>query len=182
MLGQKTPVILVAVGRKGIDFMRRYGREMRAEFSQLGDRPSLLDTLAYRASSSMITPMAMSMKSTSSTHGLSPRWYRRRQWKSYCPSNRRQVIRRKAGILITNPTQRMSWGSLTAVRRNGNISRDSGVNRQRTISQNGCHAQRDGQCGRADSRFDPAYNKARQEAITTELLDISGGAAALAKV
>ena len=26
--------------------MRRYGREMRAEFTRLGDRPSLLDTLA----------------------------------------------------------------------------------------------------------------------------------------
>ena len=26
--------------------MRRYGREIRAEFTQLGDRPSLLDTLA----------------------------------------------------------------------------------------------------------------------------------------
>ena len=46
VLENKTPVTLVGVGRKGIDFMRRYGREMRAEFTQLGDRPSLLDTLA----------------------------------------------------------------------------------------------------------------------------------------
>ena len=46
ILEQKTPVTMVSVGRKGIDSMRRYGREIRAEFSQLGDRPSLLDTLA----------------------------------------------------------------------------------------------------------------------------------------
>ena len=45
ILEQSAPVSIVAVGRKGIDFMRRYSRDMRAEFSRLGDRPSLLDTL-----------------------------------------------------------------------------------------------------------------------------------------
>ncbi len=45
ILSQKTPVSLVLVGRRGIGFMRRYGREIRAEFSRIGDKPSLLDTL-----------------------------------------------------------------------------------------------------------------------------------------
>jgi len=45
ILEQEVPVSLVAVGRKGRDFMRRYGREIRAEFTNLGDRPSWLDTL-----------------------------------------------------------------------------------------------------------------------------------------
>ena len=45
ILGQSVPVTLITVGRKGRDFMRRYGREIRAEFTGLGDRPSLLDTL-----------------------------------------------------------------------------------------------------------------------------------------
>ena len=45
MLEQAASVTLVAVGRKGFAFMRRCGRDIRAEFSQLGDRPSLLDTL-----------------------------------------------------------------------------------------------------------------------------------------
>ena len=44
-LKQSVPVTIVAVGRKGRDFMSRYGRDICAEFSQLGDRPSLLDTL-----------------------------------------------------------------------------------------------------------------------------------------
>ncbi len=44
-LEQSVPVSLVAVGRKGFDFMRRYGVDIQAEFTQLGDRPSLLDTL-----------------------------------------------------------------------------------------------------------------------------------------
>jgi len=46
IVSQKIPVTMVSVGRKGIDFMRRYGRETRAEFTGLGDRPTLLDTLA----------------------------------------------------------------------------------------------------------------------------------------
>ena len=44
-LEQSVPVSLVAVGRKGLDFMRRYGVDIQAEFTRLGDRPSLLDTL-----------------------------------------------------------------------------------------------------------------------------------------
>ena len=42
---QSAPVRLITVGRKGRDFMRRYGRDICAEFDQLGDRPGLLDTL-----------------------------------------------------------------------------------------------------------------------------------------
>lgn len=42
---QSLPVSLILVGRKGIDFMRHVGVEIRAEFTHLGDRPSLADTL-----------------------------------------------------------------------------------------------------------------------------------------
>jgi F-type H+-transporting ATPase subunit gamma len=45
MLQQQMPVTLVLVGRRGIDYMRRYGREILAEFNKLGDKPSLIDTL-----------------------------------------------------------------------------------------------------------------------------------------
>jgi F-type H+-transporting ATPase subunit gamma len=45
ILGQTVPVTLITVGRKGLDFMRRYRRDILAEFTQLGDRPNLLDTL-----------------------------------------------------------------------------------------------------------------------------------------
>lgn len=40
---QKLPVMLILVGRKGIDFMRHLQVDIRAEFAQLGDRPSLAD-------------------------------------------------------------------------------------------------------------------------------------------
>ncbi|MEW6142491.1 MAG: ATP synthase F1 subunit gamma [Chloroflexota bacterium] len=45
VLEQKTPVTLVTVGRKGRDFMRRYGREIEAEFTGMSDRPGILDIL-----------------------------------------------------------------------------------------------------------------------------------------
>ncbi len=45
ILEQSAPVTLVTVGRKGRDFFARVGRDIRAEFTGIGDRPSLADTL-----------------------------------------------------------------------------------------------------------------------------------------
>jgi len=45
ILEQEAASTLICVGRKGLDFMRRSGRDIRAEFSRFGDQPSLLDTL-----------------------------------------------------------------------------------------------------------------------------------------
>jgi F-type H+-transporting ATPase subunit gamma len=45
IIQQSVPVALVAVGKKGATFMSTYCQEILAEFSGLGDQPSLLDTL-----------------------------------------------------------------------------------------------------------------------------------------
>jgi F-type H+-transporting ATPase subunit gamma len=45
MLEQAVPVTLVTVGRKGRDFMYRQQRDVRAEFTKISDRPSMLETL-----------------------------------------------------------------------------------------------------------------------------------------
>ena len=45
ILQQTVPVGVIAVGRRGRDFMSRYRQKMVAEFTQLGDRPALADTL-----------------------------------------------------------------------------------------------------------------------------------------
>jgi F-type H+-transporting ATPase subunit gamma len=45
MLEQKAAISSIVVGRRGIDYLRRFGRDVRAEFSKLGDKPSLIDTL-----------------------------------------------------------------------------------------------------------------------------------------
>ncbi|MBI2909836.1 MAG: ATP synthase F1 subunit gamma [Chloroflexi bacterium] len=46
ILEQEVPVTVIAVGRKGRDYMTRFGRNVRAEFSHLPDAPSLMDTTA----------------------------------------------------------------------------------------------------------------------------------------
>ena len=45
MLEQHVPVTLITVGRKGRDFMYRQQRDVRAEFTKISDRPSLMETL-----------------------------------------------------------------------------------------------------------------------------------------
>jgi len=45
ILEEVAPTVLITVGRKGRDFMMRHGREVQAEFTGIGDRPSLLDTV-----------------------------------------------------------------------------------------------------------------------------------------
>ncbi|TAK34275.1 MAG: ATP synthase F1 subunit gamma [Chloroflexota bacterium] len=45
MLEQSVPSSVIAVGRKGRDFMVRYRRDLMADFTGLGDQPSFLDTL-----------------------------------------------------------------------------------------------------------------------------------------
>ena len=45
VLEQTGPVAIVAVGKKGRDFFQRLRYQIIAEFTQLGDYPSLLDTL-----------------------------------------------------------------------------------------------------------------------------------------
>ncbi|MCX6004373.1 MAG: ATP synthase F1 subunit gamma [Chloroflexi bacterium] len=46
ILQNKEPVSVITVGTKGRDFMRRSMREIRAEFIKIGDRPKMTDTMA----------------------------------------------------------------------------------------------------------------------------------------
>jgi F-type H+-transporting ATPase subunit gamma len=46
IIGQKGHVSVVAVGKKGRDFMVRGGQDVRAVFTDLGDRPALADVTA----------------------------------------------------------------------------------------------------------------------------------------
>ncbi|MDE2780703.1 MAG: ATP synthase F1 subunit gamma [Chloroflexota bacterium] len=45
ILNQTVPTRSIAVGRKGRDFMARYGQDLLAVFADLGDRPLVADTL-----------------------------------------------------------------------------------------------------------------------------------------
>jgi F-type H+-transporting ATPase subunit gamma len=182
ILGQKTPVTLVSVGRKGIDFMRRYGREMRAEFTQLGDRPSLLDTLAIsrviiddytsgyvdevyvvytRFVSTMVqTPVMeqlLPIEPPVSTHDKSSDF-------DYEPASE-DVL----GALLPRFVEMEIYHAILEAIASEQSARMVAM---RSATDNAAELIQD---------LTLMYNKARQEAITTELLDISGGAAALAR-
>lgn len=45
ILEQESPVTLITVGKKGRDFMVRYGRDVTAVFTDIGDRPTFTDSL-----------------------------------------------------------------------------------------------------------------------------------------
>ena len=45
VMEKSVPVTLVAVGHKGVDYMHRSRHDIRAEFTKLSDRPTLLETL-----------------------------------------------------------------------------------------------------------------------------------------
>ena len=45
ILSQQVPIVLVAIGKKGRDFMMRARRDVKAEFTKLGDHPKLFDIL-----------------------------------------------------------------------------------------------------------------------------------------
>lgn len=46
ILDQSSPARIIVVGRKGRDFMVRYGQDVQAVFTDLGERPVLADTTA----------------------------------------------------------------------------------------------------------------------------------------
>ncbi len=182
ILGQKTPITLVCVGRKGLDFMHRYGREIRAEFTQLGDRPGLLDTLPIsriiiddytdgyvdevyvvytRFISTMVqTPVMEKLlpiePPVSSQPGATDF--------DYEPASE-EVL----GALLPRFVEMEIYHAILESIASEQSARMVAM---RSATDNAAELIQD---------LTLMYNKARQEAITTELLDISGGAAALEK-
>jgi F-type H+-transporting ATPase subunit gamma len=181
ILGQNIPVTLITVGRKGRDFMRRYGREVRAEFSGLGDRPSLLDTLAI--------PRIVIDDYTSGVIDLVYVVYA--QFISIMaqkPFMRQILPVEPAAIPVAQNVDYIYEPGPGAV---------LGELLPRFVEMEVYHAILESIASEQSARMvamrnatDNAnelieeltlmYNKARQESITTELLDITGGAAALA--
>ena len=182
ILGQKTQVTTVNVGRKGIDFMRRTGREMRAEFSQLGDRPSLLDTLAISRiiiddyTSGLVDEVYVSYTKFITTMVQTP------VIEKLLPIEPPVSTQPKNTDFDYEPTPEDVLGALLprfiemeiyhAILESIASEQSARMVAMRSATDNAAELIQD---------FTLMYNKARQEAITTELLDISGGAAALSR-
>jgi F-type H+-transporting ATPase subunit gamma len=182
ILGQKTPVTLVNVGRKGIDFMRRYSREMRAEFTQLGDRPSLLDTLAISRviiddyTSGYVdevyvvyTRFVSTMVQTPVMDKLLPIEPPVSEQKQSTDFDYEPASEDVLGALLPRFVEMEIYHAILEAIASEQSARMVAM---RSATDNAAELIQD---------LTLMYNKARQEAITTELLDISSGAAALTK-
>ena len=180
ILEQATPVHVVNVGRKGRDFAARNNCDIQAEFSQLGDNPAFLDTLPISHiiiddySNGLIDMVYVCYARFVTTMVQTP------VMKQLLPVEPAELPRAENVDYIYEPDAAEVLGGLLP----------------RFVEMEIYHAILESIASEQSARMvamrsatDSAneligdltllYNKARQEAITTELLDITGGVAAL---
>ena len=181
MAGQQAPVTLVTVGRKGFDFMRRFGQDIRAEFIELGDKPALLDTLpisrliiddftsgfvdAVYIAYSQFVSTAVQKAAMLQILPVVPAQLPPSQNVEYIYEP--EAVGVLGSLLPRFVEMRVYHAILEAIA----SEQSARMVAMRSATDNANELIGD---------LTLAYNKARQEAITTELLDIIGGAAALA--
>jgi F-type H+-transporting ATPase subunit gamma len=181
ILGQNIAVTLITVGRKGRDFMRRYGREIRAEFTGLGDRPSLLDTLAISRiiiddyTNGVIDLVYLVYAQFIST------MVQKTVMQQILPVEPAAIPRAQNVDYIYEPGPGVVLGELLprfvemqvyhAILESIASEQSARMVAMRNATDN---------ANELIEELTLMYNKARQESITKELLDITGGAAALA--
>ena len=181
ILEQDVPVTLIVVGRKGRDFMRRYGRDIRAEFTQLSDQPSLLDTLPISRiiiddyTNGVIDLVYLVYAQFISTMAQRP------IVQQILPVEPATIPRAQNVDYIYEPSPDVVLGELLprfvemevyhAILESIASEQSARMVAMRNATDNANELIQD---------LTLMYNKARQESITTELLDITGGAAALA--
>ena len=181
ILEQSQPVTIITVGSKGRDFLRRYGSDIGAEFTHLGDKPSLLDTLPISRiiiddySNSTVDMVYLVYARFISTMLQKPVLHQ------ILPVEPATIPRIQNVDYIYEPAADAVLDELLP----------------RFVEMEVYHAILESIASEQSARMvamrnatDSAneltedltllYNKARQEAITKEILDISGGAAALA--
>jgi len=181
ILEQEAPVSLVTVGRKGRDFMRRYGREIRAEFISLGDRPDWLDTLPVSRiiiddyTSGEIDRVYIVYPQFISTMVQKPIVHQ------LLPIEPAEIPAAQNVDYIYEPGPAEVLGQLLprfiemqvyhAILESIASEQSARMVAMRNATES---------AGELIEELTLMYNKARQEMITKELLDITGGAAALA--
>jgi F-type H+-transporting ATPase subunit gamma len=181
ILEQNIPVTLVTVGRKGRDFMRRYGRDIRAELTGLGDRPSLLDTLPISRiiiddyANGVVDLVYLVYAQFVSTMVQRP------LMQQILPVEPAAIPQAQNVDYIYEPGPGVVLGELLprfvemqvyhAILESIASEQSARMVAMRSATDN---------ANELIEELTLMYNKARQESITEELLDITGGAAALA--
>jgi F-type H+-transporting ATPase subunit gamma len=181
ILEREVPVSLVAVGRRGRDFMVRYGQEVVAEFTRLGDQPSLADVLPIARvviddySSGLVDEVYLSYAQFVTTMTQRPVLWR------LLPVEPATIESRLSVEYIYEPSPAAVLAELLprfvemqlyhAVIESIASEQSARMVAMRNATDNANELIQD---------LTLVYNKVRQEMITTELLDITGGAMALA--
>ncbi|MCX5991168.1 MAG: ATP synthase F1 subunit gamma [Chloroflexi bacterium] len=180
ILEHVSPSVMITVGRKGRDYMLRYGREVRAEFTGIGDRPSLVDTL----------PMSRIVIDDYSNRFADVVYLAYTRFVS--TMTQRPVLQQ---LLPVEPAKRERGGEAEYIYEPGRKSVLAEL-LPRFVEMQVYHAILESIASEQSARMvamrnatDNAnelvqdltlvYNKARQEMITKELLDITGGVEAI---
>jgi F-type H+-transporting ATPase subunit gamma len=180
ILEKGLPVSVIAVGRKGLEFMRRTQQNIIAEFINLGDKPGLLETLPI----SRIVIDDFTTGKVDAVYLLYARFH--------STAVQTPVIQQ---LLPVVPSQADSGVQADYLYEPGSATVLDAL-LPRFVEMQVYHAVLESIASEQSARMiamrnatDNAqeliadltlvYNKARQESITTELLDIIGGAAAL---
>jgi F-type H+-transporting ATPase subunit gamma len=178
---RETPTNMIVVGKKGLDFMRRSQRNIIAEFTGLGDKPSLLDTI----------PIARIIMDDFKSGAVDEVYVAYTQFVSTLAQ--RPVITKLLPVEPAHipPEQNVEYiyepdaagvlGSLLPryvemkiyhlILESIASEQSARMVAMRSATQN---------ANELVGELTLEYNKARQESITAELLDIVGGVAALA--
>lgn len=181
ILEQNITVTLITLGRKGRDFMRRHGRDIRAEFIGIGDRPSLLDTLPIsRIIVEDYTNQVVDMVYLVYAQFIST-MVQRPLMQQILPVEPAAIPRAQNVDYIYEPSPEVVLGELLprfvemqvyhAILESIASEQSARMVAMRNATDN---------ANELTQELTLMYNKSRQESITKELLDITGGAAALA--
>jgi F-type H+-transporting ATPase subunit gamma len=177
---QKVPVRVIAVGRKGRDFAVRYNRDMYAEFIQMGDRPKFLDTLPISHvviddyTKESIDQVYISYARFVSTMVQKP------VMKPLLPVQPATIPAAQNVDYIYEPGAEAVLGGLLPrfVEMEIYLAILESIASEQSARMVAMRSATDS-ASELIGDLTLLYNKARQEAITRELLDITGGVAAL---
>ncbi|MBL7120155.1 MAG: ATP synthase F1 subunit gamma [Dehalococcoidia bacterium] len=180
ILEQVAPIVLITVGRKGREFMLRYGRDVRAEFTGISDRPSLLDTVPISRividdyTSGLVDRVYLAYTRFVTTMTQRP------VVQQLLPVEPARMERGGEIEYIYEPTSRVVLAELLprfvemevyhAILESIASEQSTRMVAMRNATENANEMIED---------LTLVYNKVRQEMITRELLDITGGAEAL---
>lgn len=180
LLEQSVPASVIAVGRKGRDFMVRSHRELRAEFTDLTDRPSLLDTLPISRivmddfQNGLVDAVYLAYSEFVNTLVQRP------TIRQILPIEAPQGVESRTRDFLYEPGPEELLSALCpryiefqvyqAILESIASEQSARMVAMRNATDN---------AKEVISELTLQYNKARQESITKELLEIAGGAAAL---